>query len=88
MACRTGCRTKDCKSYAECCRNSNVQVGPVWTNSKAIGKELNAYAEARRQGIQPAGTNLYQTEAAVRASDDTGKAWDASSGTFKDGGSD
>jgi hypothetical protein len=82
--CRTGCRTKDCGSYAKCLRNATVQVGPMWTNSKAIGSELDAYASARKQGIQPAGTKSHQIEAAVRASEDAGKAWDAGTGGFRD----
>lgn len=24
MACREGCKTKDCASYAECCRKVNI----------------------------------------------------------------
>ncbi len=81
--CRTGCRTKDCGSYAKCLRNSTVQVAPMWTNSKTIHSELAQYAAARRQGIQPAGTKPHQVEAAVRVSEDVGKAYDATDGSFK-----
>lgn len=80
--CRTGCKTKDHESYAECLRSAKAQVGPMWTNSRAIHSELNAYADARRQGIQPAGTQSHQIEAAVRASDSAGQAWNASKGEF------
>jgi hypothetical protein len=84
--CRTGCRTKDHESYAECLRSAAIQLGPLETNSKAIHRELDAYANARRQGIQPAGTKLHQTEAAVRVSQDAGYAWDSAKGQFKTGG--
>ena len=80
--CRTGCRTKDHSSYAECLRAAKVQATPMWTNSKQIHGELAQYADARRQGIQPAGTRPHQVEAAVRASEDAGKAWDAGKGDF------
>lgn len=81
--CRTGCKTKDCKSYAECLRNGSVQVGPVWTNSKAIHSELNAYASARKQGVQPQGTRAHQVEQAMRASEAVGRPFDATTGGFK-----
>jgi len=35
-------------------------------------RELNAYREARRQGIQPAGTKMRQIESAVRGANDSG----------------
>lgn len=82
--CRTGCKTKDHSSYAECLRAGRIQMGPVWTNSKAIHSELNAYAAARKQGVQPAGTKAHQTEMAMRASEAVGKPYDASTGGWKD----
>lgn len=80
--CRTGCRERTHMSYGECLRAGSVQVAPMWTNSRSIHSELDAYASARRQGIQPAGTSMHQVEAAVRASDETGKAWDAGINDF------
>lgn len=29
MACREGCETKDCESYAACCRKVNVDKGSL-----------------------------------------------------------
>jgi hypothetical protein len=40
-------------------------------------KELQAYRNARAQGIQPDGTSMRQIEKAVKISDKTGKAYGA-----------
>jgi crotonobetainyl-CoA:carnitine CoA-transferase CaiB-like acyl-CoA transferase len=81
--CRSGCRTKDHANWGECARASRITVTPVDVHAKKIDHELTSYADARRQGIQPAGTRLAQTEAAVQASQAAGAAWDASNNTFK-----
>ena len=46
---------------------------------KKWNSELNAYREARRQGIQPSGTNMHHIEAAHKASETLGTAYDADS---------
>jgi hypothetical protein len=46
------------------------------TNKKWEG-ELNAYREARAQGIQPAGTSMEKINEARRASDAMGTAYDS-----------
>ena len=46
-------------------------------NNKKWDNELNAYSEARAQGIQPAGTSMEKINEARRASDVMGKAFDA-----------
>ena len=46
------------------------------TNKKWDG-ELNEYKNARRQGIQPAGTSMAAVQEAYRASEVLGKAYDA-----------
>jgi hypothetical protein len=46
------------------------------SNKKWEG-ELNAYREARAQGIQPEGTSMAKIQEARRASDVMGKAFDA-----------
>ena len=46
-------------------------------NNKKWNSELNAYSEARAQGIQPAGTSMAKINEARRASDVMGKAFDA-----------
>jgi len=83
MACRTGCLTQDHVSWGDCLRASNIQMNPgdaasgkVMTSKKWNG-ELDAYASARSQGIQPAGTQRHQIEAALKASETIGRAYDA-----------
>ena len=80
--CRTGCKTRDHGSYAACLRNSNVQVGKVWMNlnKREVRSELASYADARRQGIQPASTRAADIEHAVRRSDEVGYAYDGLGG--------
>ncbi len=58
MACRTGCRTQDHATWGDCLRASNIQMnagdaasGKAMSNAKWNG-ELDAYANARAQGIQ------------------------------------
>jgi hypothetical protein len=81
--CRSGCKTRDHASWGDCARASRITVTPVDGQAKRIDHELGAYAEARRQGIQPAGTSLAQTQAAVRVSNDVGMAYDANTESFK-----
>ena len=52
-------------------------------SDKKWNKELNAYASARKQGIQPAGTSLKQVQDAIDKSNKAGKAFDAGTGGFK-----
>lgn len=65
------------------CNNSKVlfstgDAGRVGSMSaKKWDKELSDYREARRQGIQPAGTSQHHIEAAITASDTLGKAYNA-----------
>jgi hypothetical protein len=47
------------------------------TSNKKWEGELNAYREARSQGIQPEGTSMEKINEARRASDVMGKAFDA-----------
>ena len=46
-------------------------------NNKKWDNELNAYREARAQGIQPAGTSMEKINEARRASDAMGKPYDS-----------
>jgi len=50
---------------------SNMQIRAF---AHAQEKELNAYADARKQGVQPRTTKMRDTQAAVRASDKMGMA--------------
>ena len=49
--CRTGCKTKDHRSYAECLRAASpvISGGTVAQQNK----DLNDYAYARSIGLQP-----------------------------------
>jgi len=73
-------------SYVEgcfACKIPTLQLSPGDASSnKEVSKkkwnaELDAYADARSQGIQPAGTRMGQIERAIEASDTLGKAYDA-----------
>lgn len=82
MACRTGCKTRDHKDYAECLRDAGVRTylaspskGLDGTAQKRWDKELAAYRAARRQGIQPDGTTRAKVTEAVRLSDEAGAAY-------------
>jgi len=46
-------------------------------SDKKWTSELQAYRDAKSQGIQPAGTNRHQVEAAHKASEILGKAYNA-----------
>jgi hypothetical protein len=52
--------------------NSNLSV-----STKKWDKELQAYRDARAQGIQPAGTSTKKIQEAVEISNKTGKAYQA-----------
>lgn len=79
--CTSGCRTKDHRSWGECMRAKNAVVayagigGGDATAAKHWDSELNAYREARRQGIQPDGTTMPKIQAALDASDRAGAAY-------------
>jgi hypothetical protein len=71
------------------CKIATLELGtgdagrPESMSQKKWNKELDAYASARKQGIQPAGTSLKQVQKAVDDSNKVGKAFDANTGGFK-----
>jgi hypothetical protein len=67
--CRSGCPTKDHASWGECARAMNLQVGDLTGQgqAKVTDKRLSAYADARRQGLQPPSTRLADSLATLRA---------------------
>lgn len=83
MACRTGCPTQDHASWGDCLRASNIQMnaGDAKHTSEVPRKkwdnELQAYRDARAEGIQPAGTTYRHIDAARAASDKLGRAYNA-----------
>lgn len=81
MACRSGCKTQDHASYAECLRSARAGVSFGGTIRQKTESELDAYRRARAAGIQPAGTTQAAVDAANAMSDKYGQAYDATSGT-------
>lgn len=80
--CRSGCRTKDHSSYAECLRAASVQTQAVLTSPLAetydkTKRDLAAYRTARANGIQPAGTTLAKVRDAEQASRMLGRPYNA-----------
>ncbi|WNM74998.1 hypothetical protein SEA_DENNEBES_42 [Streptomyces phage Dennebes] len=76
--CSSGCPTKDHKTFGECMRSKNLQLNPNLSDagkSKAWDAELQAYRDARSQGIQPAGTTMAKVQEAVEISNATGVAY-------------
>jgi hypothetical protein len=73
-------------TYGACLRAKNIRIGycQSWKNfdatrTKNNERELAEYANARRQGIQPAGTQIGQTRSALDMSDRLGRPYDAGS---------
>lgn len=80
--CRTGCRTKDHDSYAECLRAASPTINATATSSLAsmyqkTKTDLAAYETARRNGIQPEGTTVEKVRQAETASRRLGRPYDA-----------
>lgn len=79
--CTSGCKTKDHASWGECMRAKHAVIayagigGGDATAQKRWDSELQAYRDARAQGIQPDGTTRKHIDAALEASDRAGKAY-------------
>lgn len=79
-------------TFGACMRAKNLRVsfcqsakGFDYTRAKQNDAELQAYRDARAQGIQPAGTTMPAIRQAVELSNKAGKAYDAGTNTFGDG---
>lgn len=75
----TDCDTNPCfgcKAKGLSLNTGDASSQKVMSNKKWDG-ELNAYREARAQGVQPAGTSMEQVRAAMNASEVMGKAFNA-----------
>lgn len=82
--CRTGCLTKDHRSWGECAKSAALRVGWVETTKglsrtadRLTERELGEYRDLRATGIQPAGTSRHHIEEAKRISEATGSAYNA-----------
>ena len=64
------------------CKGLSIQMNAGDADSrramptKKFNKELDAYKEARAQGIQPNGTSMQKIQEAVKASEIMGRAYD------------
>jgi hypothetical protein len=77
-ACSAACQTKDHKTWGECIRSKGISIGPNLmgaTENKRGERELQAYRDAKSQGINPDGTTMAKVEEAVRISNETGVAY-------------
>jgi hypothetical protein len=80
--CSSACLTKDHKTFGECMRAKGLQLKPNLSDTSSTKKwdgELQAYRDARAQGIQPGGTTMAKVQEAVEISQRTGKAYNADS---------
>jgi hypothetical protein len=82
MGCRTGCKTQDHSSYAECLQDAGVRTylvraskGEDGTAQKKWDRELDSYYNARKEGMRPDGTTTPKIEEAKRLSDQAGAAY-------------
>ena len=82
--CTSSCKTKDHDSYGECLRSNTpmfVGVSPTktgWDQDKVKKdeREIQSYWDATRQGIEPRSTRKKDIDAAVKLSNEAGKAFD------------
>jgi len=78
------------QTFGACLRAKNLSVGYSrsaagfdYTAEKAKNAELDLYARARKQGIQPASTKAASVREALDKSDQAGRAYDAATGGFR-----
>lgn len=84
--CASSCKEGNHPTYGACMRSKRLSVtglestNPSFTReaSRAWDSELDAYAAARAQGIQPASTKREHIEAAVEVSQQLQTPFDAS----------
>ena len=90
--CRSGCKTQDHESYSDCLQSANfgfagcfpTRQGWDKDKEKKDNKEIQSYWDATKQGIEPRSTRQKDIDAAVRLSNEAGKAFDGTSLTFKE----
>ena len=78
--CSSSCPTPGAHlNWGECVKAKGLQIGDVAGRATNLRgeSELQAYADARAQGIQPKGTRMSQVRAAVDASEKAGVAYRA-----------
>ncbi len=78
--CSSACITKDHRTFGECLRAKGLNVNPnlMHVNAqKKMDSELQAYRDAKRQGVQPASVTQSAVDQAMAISDKTGVAFKA-----------
>lgn len=82
VRCRSGCKTKDHASYAECLQDAGIgtylvriSMGEDGTAQKKWDRELDDYKALRKEGVQPDGTVRKKIDEAKRLSDTAGAAY-------------
>lgn len=82
--CSPRCPTQDHVTYGACLRAKGMRVaycrsaeGMDATRQRRWDSELQAYRDARRQGIQPEGTSMTKIRQALDTSDRTGTPFGA-----------
>lgn len=76
--CSSSCLTQDHETFGACMRAKNLQLNPQLADtgrSKRWDRELQAYRDARAQGIQPSGTTMTKIRQADEISQKTGQAF-------------
>lgn len=71
VACSSTCPTRDHKTYGECLRAKGIQLSPAvngeyGSRQKQWDKDLDHYDSARRQGVEPDGTQRWQVDKAMK----------------------
>lgn len=65
-------------TFGACLRAKNLQIGDLGRGAaKRFDSDLQAYADARKAGIQPSGIQRSAVDRAVRISEADGKAFNA-----------
>ena len=81
MACRSTYATQDCESYRACYRNADIKTAALNPDGFTVERErrwfgeLDAYNQARKEGIEPDGTTQAAVDRARKISDLTGKPY-------------
>lgn len=74
MSCSSSCPTGNHKTFGECLRAKNLQLSPsvndaYSTRQKAWDSELDHYASAVRQGLDPVSTKRAAVDRAIKEAD-------------------
>ena len=83
MTCSYSCPTPGAHTtWGECIRAKRLQIGDLKYHdvNRRGERDLQAYADARRQGIQPSGIERSAVDRAVRISESDGKPFVANEG--------